>query len=229
MSTDPTLVLVHGAWHGTWCWSRFLPELARRSVATAVVELTTQGNDAAALGDLRSDGAAVRSTVAGIPGPVVLFAHSAYGGMVITEGAEGPDNIVGLIYLDAFMPEVGESMASLTGGGRAPFIHPENGLLTIVEGWGRKLFYHDCDPDVAADAEARLLPQAAVSFGQAATATPWRRIPSTYIVCAQDPAIAPQAQRAMATRAGTAREIDSGHSPYISQPGHLADLVREAL
>ncbi|WP_192909677.1 alpha/beta hydrolase [Gandjariella thermophila] len=221
---------MHGAWHGAWVWSEFAKVLARRGIDTEAVNLTSQGHDPATIGDLRSDVDLLRDTIAKVPGPVVVLSHSAYGGMVTSEAADGPGNVARLIFLTSFAPEVGESLSGLFGGdGQPPFIDPSNGLLTVKQGWGSKLFFSDCPPPVAAEAEARLLPQNAVSFGQEVRAAAWRRIPSSYIICTEDQAMPAPGQRRMADRVGDAVELRSGHSPFLSQPDRLADLVVERL
>ncbi|MFF3330831.1 alpha/beta hydrolase [Streptomyces sp. NPDC002888] len=225
----PTLILVHGAWHGAWCWSAFESELRARGVPAHALELTSHGAQGAAVGDLRSDVELLRRTVREVDGPVVLLGHS-YGGLVVTEGAEGLDNVTRLIYLSAFLPGPGDSMVKMTGGGNAPWIHRADGLMTIAAGWGEKLFYSDCPPDLAAKAESQLAPQSAVSFQQEVRATAWQQLPSTYIVCTEDRAIAPDGQRRMAAMAGCeVVELRSGHSPFMTQPDRLADLLLERL
>jgi len=226
--TNPTIILVHGAWHGSWCWSALEPALRERGITPIAVELTSHGTDPAAVGDLRSDTELVRRLATEVDGPVVLLGHS-YGGVVVTEAADGLDNVSQLIYLGAFLPEVGDSMRTLTGGGNAPWLQFSDGLLTVVEGWGRKLFYSDCPPDVAADAERRLLPQAAVSFQQEVRVASWRTVPSTYIVCAEDQAISPRAQRQWAAAVGNGVELPTGHSPFLSRPQQVADLLHRSM
>ncbi|OLF09581.1 alpha/beta hydrolase [Actinophytocola xanthii] len=223
-SPRPTLVLVHGAWHGAWCWSPLASALRKRGIETRAVELTSHGTDPAVVGDLRSDTELVRETVRAVPGPVVLLGHS-YGGVVVTEAAEGLDTVSRLVYLAAFVPDKGDTMRSLTGGGDAPWIHFENGLLSVERGWGRRLFYSGCGPRTALDAERRLLPQSAASFAQEVRGTAWRTIPSTYVVCAEDRAIAPGVQRRMGAAVGEVVELRSGHSPFLSHPVAVADLL----
>jgi pimeloyl-ACP methyl ester carboxylesterase len=220
----PTLVLVHAAWHGAWCWSALTAALRRRGVDTRAVELTSHGTDPADVGDLRSDTELVREAVRAVPGPVVLLGHS-YGGVVVTEAAEGLDNVSRLVYLAAFAPDKGDTMLSLTGGGDAPWIHAEDGLLSVEPGWGRRLFYSGCGPRTALDAERRLLPQSAASFAQEVRRTAWRSIPSTYVVCSEDRAIPPGAQRRMGAAVGEVVELKAGHSPFLSDPSAVADLL----
>lgn len=229
MNTDHTVILVHGAWHGSWCWDLFQPELRRHGMESIAVDLTSHGREASAVGDLRSDAELVRSLAEGVDGPVVLLGHS-YGGIVVTEAAEGLENVSQLVYLAAFVAEVGESVKTLTGGGNAPFISASaDGLLSVIEGWGRRLFYTDCDEDVAVWAENQLQPQSAATFGQPATAASYRTIPSSYVLCTEDHAIPPALQRHMARVVDEVVELRSGHSPFLSQPDHLANFLRHHL
>jgi pimeloyl-ACP methyl ester carboxylesterase len=228
MPDRPTFILVHGGWHGAWCWAALEPKLQERGIATHAVELTSHGTDPAAVGDLRSDTELVRRTATDVGGPVVLLGHS-YGGLVITEAAEGLSNVSQLYYLAAFFPDIGDSMRKLTGGGRAPWLNFSDGLMSVAPGWGSKLFYSDCAPAVAADAEARLLPQSAESFAQEVQVTPWRTIRSTYFICTEDQAVPPQSQRRWAAMVHESVELRSGHSPMLSQPDRLADILVERL
>lgn len=225
MTSRPAIILVHGGWHGAWCWAALEPALRAHGHDVHAVELSSHGTDPATVGDLHSDVEQVRRTAGGIAGPVVLLGHS-YGGLVITEAAAGLDNVTNLAYLAAFFPaQPGTSMRSLTGGGRAPWLDFTDGLMSVAAGWGSKLFYSDCAPEVAADAERRLLPQSAASFGQQVTTTTWRTVHSTYLICTDDHAVAPAAQRDWAALVDDSVEIRSGHSPMLSQPEHLAGLI----
>jgi pimeloyl-ACP methyl ester carboxylesterase len=101
-----TLVLVHGAWHGGWCWQRLTPHLERLGVFVRVVELPSVGAAAGSAVDLSRDAATVRSVIDSVPAPLVLCGHS-YGGMVISQAAAGARNVARLLYLCAFMPAEG--------------------------------------------------------------------------------------------------------------------------
>lgn len=222
-----TVVLVHGAWHGPWCWDRVTPLLEgagvpwlavdrrlppdRTRVATSVADNTTLTWD-------------VLETCA--DRPVVLVGHSA-GGRVITWAAGGRPEVVHLVYLAAFMP-----------GGAVP--EPPNPAVTDALRFGvdgsfdvrpdaiYPLFYGpDTSAADAAWAAAQLVPQAA---GDRREAPPdrepaWRTIPSTYAVCRWDNAIPAAHQEALASQAGEVVHWDTGHSPFLTQPAEVADLL----
>ncbi|WP_219417275.1 alpha/beta hydrolase [Pseudonocardia nigra] len=226
MTQSPTLVLVHGAWHGPWAWDRLVEELSDVDVRT--VALPSVGADPAALGDLRADAAAVRSVVAGIDGPVLVCAHS-YGGAPVTEGVADLPNVVGLVYLCAFQLEIGDSLLSSVGG-RPPEwwdVHEAEGYVDALR--PREIFYGDVDEAAADAAIAQLGHQSLAALGQPLTRAAWHAVPSTYVICEQDRAIPVFAQKAMAQRAKRVLRMSASHSPFLSHPAQLAGVLRAEL
>ena len=234
-----TVVLVHGAWHGAWCWERVLAELGRRGVATLAVDLPGHGADRGPLGDLHDDAARVRAVLDEVAGPVVLVGHS-YGGAVITEAGEHP-GVAHLVYLCAFALDAGESCATAGVGeggaarisheGRphlgAGFVRSPDGTVTLAPDVAGECLYNDCDAETVAWALARLGPQPIATLRQEPRAVSWRTRPSTYVVCADDLAIHPDLQRLLARRCTTSFEWQSGHSPFLSRPELVAGLLEE--
>ena len=96
MTVAVTLVLVHGAWHGPWCWQLLREQL--RGVEVRAVALSSSGSDPSKLGDLYEDAEIVRSVVTDVKGPVVVCAHS-YGGAAVTEALVDMRNVRRLVYL----------------------------------------------------------------------------------------------------------------------------------
>jgi pimeloyl-ACP methyl ester carboxylesterase len=120
-----TVVLVHGAWSGSWTWRAVIGELDRRGIASVAVDLPSC-NATAPTVDFHDDARHVRETIDGIDGPVVLVANS-YGGLVITEAAVDQPDVGRLVYVAAFMPSPEESLAKIAS--EAP--NPEmNALIT---------------------------------------------------------------------------------------------------
>jgi pimeloyl-ACP methyl ester carboxylesterase len=226
MSSAPaTVVLVHGAWHGSWCWERVVRELAARGVTARTLDLPSVGG---APGEsLTSDAAAVRKVIDAERGPVVLCGHS-YGGMVISLAAAASERVARLIYLCAFVPEDGQSLVTTGGGGElAPWIcHNADGSTIPDLTRAPELFFGDCDPPTQAWAVGKLRPQRPEAFSEPVPQPAWRRIDSTFIVCAQDGAMPPELQRGVfAPRARRVIELHSGHSPFLSQPVALAGVL----
>jgi pimeloyl-ACP methyl ester carboxylesterase len=115
--TDPTVVLVHGAWHGGWCWSDVVPLLDKAGLAAVTVDLPSSGGT----GGLTEDAALVRATVESQDGPTVVVGHS-YGGIVITEATAGLTSVQHLVYVCAFMIDAGASLVSTLAGDLPPWI-----------------------------------------------------------------------------------------------------------
>ncbi len=221
-----TVLLVHGAWHGSWCWKRLAPELERRGLAVATLDLPSvhevlpPGRPA-----LAADAAAVRSKLDSLDGPVILLGHS-YGGMVISLAAPGAQ-VAQLVYLCAFVPGPGESLIDLAPPRHASFVRAlEDGRTIPDAAQAAAVFYADCDRETQRWACSQLKPQPAAAFAEAVPQPAWQSLPSTYIVCTEDQAIAPALQRErFAPRLGRALTLEASHSPFLSRPAVLAGLI----
>ncbi|MFN3217178.1 MAG: alpha/beta fold hydrolase [Acidimicrobiales bacterium] len=219
------IVLVHGAWHGAWCWESVQTGLRDRGIESIAVHLPFTGlaDDAATLA-----GELDLLTRAGSP-PAVLMGHS-YGGMVISEATAGRTDVDHLVYLCALMLRAGQTTAEGGEGldtALAGNIEVAEDLLsTIAPGAATAAFYGDADPDAAAAAEARLRPFPITSLGTV-TGEPWREVSSTYVVCTQDRAIHPDHQRYMARSAAHVVEWPTDHSPFMTRPELVTDLLIE--
>jgi pimeloyl-ACP methyl ester carboxylesterase len=220
-----TLVLVHGAWHGSWCWERVAPLIEREGIAVAMVDLPSVRPRNASAG-LADDAVAVRELIDRLAGPVVLCGHS-YGGMVISRAAAAHSRVAALVYLCAFVPQPGESLVAASGNRNASWIRLlEDGTTLPDRAQAADAFYGDCDPETASWALERLAPQNAVAFNEPVAQPAWLAIPSTYIVCAQDRAVLPEIQRTVfAPRARHVLELATSHSPFLSQPKLLAETL----
>jgi len=211
------VVLVHGAWHGAWCWEGVVEELRGRDVTVTAIDLPLTG--------IQDDVACARAAIeAAAPGCVVV-GHS-YGGEVISGAAAGLSTVSHLVYLAALMTEPGEDVGPLmTGSAIVGAVRVGEAGVTIDPSRAAEAFYGDSDPDTAAALVARLRPMApgpmALQSGEAA----WQSIPSTYVVCTEDRAVPVAAQRRMATRAGAVVEWPTDHSPFVTRPGEVAELI----
>jgi pimeloyl-ACP methyl ester carboxylesterase len=225
MAPAPTLVLVHGAWHGPWAWRRLVEELPDLDVRT--VALPSVGPDPTALGDLRTDAEAVRAAVTVVDGPVLVCAH-CYGGVAATEGLAGVPNVVGLVYLCAFQLDLGDSLLGAVGCAPSWWdVHEAEGYVDPLR--PAEVFYADVNPHTARGAIDRLGHHSLAAFAQPLTRAAWRTIPSTYVLCEQDAAIPIGAQEAMAERAGRVLRMPTSHSPFLSRPAQLAGVLRAEL
>lgn len=223
MSDDTAVVLVHGAWHGTWAWDLLIPELGDcRSVAVA---LPSSGHDPGQLGGFADDVSAVQAAVRGIGGPCVVIAHS-YGGAPVTEAVGQLPGVLGLIYIAAFALDIGESAQTVFHSDGIPQwwdVHAEEGYFDVLD--PARIFYNDLDPEAAQRWVAQLGHQS-LDTVDTMTDAAWRHVPSSYVICERDAAFSPANQEKLASRIGRAHRIDSGHSPFFSRPAELAALIR---
>jgi len=225
MEPGPVVILVHGAWHGSWAWDPIVERLTADGIRTVAPDLPSKGLDAPSLGDLRDDAETVRAAVAAADAPALVVAHS-YGGLPVAEGAGGAAH---LIYLAAFMLEPGQSLLGLRGGVEPEWWITSADGRTLLPDDPEHVFYADCEPAVAARAAAALVPHRKDVFSQELRSAAWQTVPSTYVVCERDNAIPPALQELMAARAGTVSRIDSSHSPFLSRPDELTAIIQETL
>jgi pimeloyl-ACP methyl ester carboxylesterase len=239
-ATTRVVVLVHGAWHGAWCWAALQSELDRRGVPSYALDLPGHGASTAALADLHGDADAVVEAIAAIrrthDGGVVLVGHS-YGGAVVTEAAaRAPDGVIAhIVYVAGFALDDGESIITFLSAAprldvelaRAVVTHAD-GTNTLDRTVAATALYGECPPDVAAAALARLCSQTVASWRQTVDGSPRGRISSTYVRCLRDKSIHPDHQRLLAARCDDDIELDTDHSPFLSRTTAVADVL-EAL
>ncbi|MET1154486.1 alpha/beta fold hydrolase [Arthrobacter sp.] len=224
----PTFLLVHGAWHGSWCWSSLQAILESHGFNVVTVDLPSVNGLDPLAHTMSDDAAAVGAAVEGIDGPVVVVAHS-YGGVPVTQGGAAP-HVLHIVYISAFVLDIGESLLGSLGGERPDWWALDGQLASAgtPDYPARDLFFGDVDAPAAEEAVARLLPQNASAFSEELTAAAWKSVPSTFIVTEQDAIFPVEAQEALATRAGSAvLRMDTSHSPFLSQPKRLAELLED--
>lgn len=273
MELVPPVVLVHGSWHGSWCWSLVTEHLAGLGVPAVAVDIDGHGlkgpsprsrwarpfDPAAYVTELSPvAGVTASSAAATLVGqlrrigkgrPCVLVAHSM-GGVVATAAAEqAPELVSELVYLSAFapvsgrptsdyftLPEASDAVLRLLVG---DFI--ETGALRIDPGDEERhraihdVFYNDVDDVTSAAAISLLTPDGPIGIPAASltvTAERYGTVPHTYLVCLRDNAFPVALQRrfiaeidAVSARPTTVRELDTSHSPFLSRPAELAEVI----
>lgn len=225
MREAPSFLLVHGSWHGPWCFDHLRAALKRLGYESEAVSLPSCGDAPTSLGTFADDAAIVSAAAAAISGDVIVVGHS-YGGTAITEATYGP-NVKRLVYLCAFMPDTGRSYVSyLPPGDLPPYVGlRDDGTFAVPDGQAIPHFYADCPPEIAEWASSRLRLQSQQVLGPAITEAAWRKLPSTYIVTTQDKALPPDFQRMFAAQTADVREFAGSHSPFLSRPDDLAGLL----
>lgn len=216
------VVLVHGAWHGSWIWDPVLPLLRDQEIDPVTIDLPSSHTG----GDLYADAEAVRKLVLFGDQETVLVGHS-YGGVVITEAALALPSVRHLVYLCAALLDAGESVTGASGGSPdRQEVGAEHRLIQAPD--PEQTFYADLSPELSAAYSAKLTGQTMSSFDQPLSGASWKSIDSTYLICKHDKILPPDVQRMMAGRATYSLEIDSGHTPMASASQVVADLIARA-
>lgn len=242
------MLLVHGAWQGSWAWGAWLPELDMRGWPAQAIDLPGNGARGAADAqrpvslDVYVD--ALRAAVEAYDKPVVVVAHSG-AGVPVSQLAEAlPDKVACIVYVAGMMLPDGMGYADLVtlsaaeipgAEGITPYLtHSGDGAYTSVPpDAALEIFLHDCPPDAARQAAASLTPQqeSGRAVAPSLSAERFGRVPRIYIEALRDRSVLLPLQRKMQALVPGARvrSIDCGHVPQLAQPARLADLVCEAL
>lgn len=221
------IILVHGSCFGAWGWEAVIPLLRAVGHKVHAIDLPGRGGGAS---DLEAQG---RAVVAAITGKAVLIGHSA-AGFPITMAAElAPERVAGLIYLAAYVPRAGASVADLRRAGpaqpmRGTFrLNPDRTAYGFDPDAARALFFHDC-PDPAALTNRLCLEPVAPQETAFPALIHAPGLPRAAIIATNDRAIPPDWQRAMAE--GMAQhDLAGGHCPHLANPIGLAGLISRIL
>jgi pimeloyl-ACP methyl ester carboxylesterase len=223
------IALVHGSYHGAWCWDLLAPELERLGHRVIAVELP--------ISDPGLGAADYARTVESRLDPdteTVLVGHSMAGLITPIVAANRP--IHRLVFLAAFLASPGmsanEQRAAEPIDGRiapktAEWRDLGDDVWMVGANTATELFFHDAPASVATWATKRLRPQAYRIFNELSPLESWPDVESRSIVCRADRAINPDWVRAAAReRLGVeASEIDGAHSPFMTRPAELAKLL----
>ena len=219
-----TVVLVHGGFVDGSGWEGVYRILRKDGYTVSIVQNPTIS--------LADDVAAARRVIAAQNGPVILVGHS-YGGAVITEAGNDP-KVVGLVYITAFAPDQGESVASLIkdpppAAPVPPILPPQDGYLFLDKAKFPASFAADVEAERAAFMADSQVPWGVEALSGTITKPAWKSKPSWYLVVTEDKMIPPAAQRLMAKRAGSkVAEVAGSHAIYVSQPTAVAALIERA-
>jgi pimeloyl-ACP methyl ester carboxylesterase len=218
------VVLVHGGFVDGSGWESVYTMLKKQGYNVAIVQNPTLS--------LADDVAVTKRVISAQDGPVILVGHS-YGGAVITEAGNDP-KVARLVYVTAFAPDRNESVQTLIqnpapGAPVPPILPPVDGFLLLDNAKFAASFAGDVNPDMAAFMADSQVPWGLDALGGAVTEPAWKSKPSWYLVATDDKMIPPDAQRAMAKRAGaTTVESKGSHAVYVSQPRAVADIIDRA-
>ena len=232
-------VLVHGAFHGAWCWAPVVERLRGKGHDVSAFDLPGGGDDPTPLAEVTLD-SYVDRICAELEQPsterAILVAHSA-GGVPVTQTADRvPERITRLVYVTSFMPGDGQSLLDLTqypeGAGDAVqenlVVEGEPPIGSLTPEAGIVAFYNACTPEQQEWASQRMVPQPMSTF-----ATPVSigsepdRLPRAFVMCLRDQAVLPALQRRMVAEHPCDRviEIDTDHSPFLSATDELVEAL----
>jgi pimeloyl-ACP methyl ester carboxylesterase len=223
--SQPTVVLVHGAWADGSGWQGVY-NLLKDTYSVRIVQEPNLS--------LEGDVEATKMVIGQQSEPVILVGHS-YGGVVVTEAGNHP-KVAALVYIAAFVPDQGETEETLIGtfppgvpNAGDLILPPQDGFLLLE----REKFHDSFAADVSAN-EAAFMADSQVPWGvEALTGTvgeaAWRSKPNWYLVATGDRMIPPATQRSMSERAGsTVEEAAGSHAIYVSRPDVVAALIEKA-
>src|SRR6202171_1243501 len=218
------IVLVHGGFVDGSGWEGFYSILKKDGYNVSIVQNPTIS--------LKDDVAVTKRILAAQDGPAILVGHS-YGGAVITEAGNDP-KVAGLVYITAFAPDKGESVASLIkdpppDAPVPPILPPQDGYLLLDKTKFAASFAADVEPEKAAFMADSQVPWGVEALGGTISEPAWKTKPSWYLITTEDKMIPPDAQRVMSKRAGSkVVEVKASHSVYVSQPQAVASLIEKA-
>jgi pimeloyl-ACP methyl ester carboxylesterase len=230
-----TYVLIHGAWHGAWCWKNVIPFIEKEGHKVVAPDLPGHGKDKKPIPEITLQ--AYTDRVCQIldeqTEPVILVGHSM-GGVVITQTAEyRPEKIKKLVYLTGFLLQNGEFLLQHAEPDTEALVLPnlimaeDQSYATVKEEALKEAFYADCSDEDVEFAKSQLVPQAAAPLATPVSTTEenFGRVPRVFISCSRDKAISPSIQEKLykALPCEKVITLDTSHSPFFSAPEELAD------
>ncbi len=224
---EPTYILVHGAWHGAWCWRELGRELDERGVSWRALDLPSSRPDADPSTGLKGDAAALCDFI--VPNESVVLVGHSYGGSVITEAAASIENLERLIYIAGFVPRKGQSTAGASKENQIrtrldDAIIPDGEMLRLDPKKAIEALFHQSPKELASWAVGQLTPQTVRSFRDQREADS-SSVSTAYILCTSDRAVDPDVQAVMASRCDENLTLKSDHSPFFSHPSLLANAL----
>lgn len=239
----PTIILVHGAWQGSWTFGRLVPTLAARGLAARAIDLPGNGADATPPGDVDLElyGDAISQHIDELGGEAVLVGHSGAGVVVTAVAERFPDKVAGVVYLAGMCLPQGMDFGELTelvaGPGHTFGITPDittadDGLTTMVPfDEAARLFLNDVPYEEAIEIVQQLTPQPVGGQYISSPTTPERfgTIPKLYIEALQDLSMILEAQRMMQSFLPDMPvvSLDTGHVPQFTDPEGVADALAD--
>lgn len=223
MNTKPTIVFVHGLWADGSSWNKLLNPLVDKGYKVISVQNPTTS--------LEDDVAETKRAIDRADGDVILVGHS-WGGFVISEAGTDP-RVKALVYIAAFAPDKGETVASLSESASptalSGFLQNANGYLTLSREGVAKAFAGDLDQKEQDVVYAVQQPAFHKVFSDVASGAAWKTKPSWYVVASDDKTINPELEKRMAKRANAkTTTLKTSHVAMLSKPNEVLDVILDA-
>jgi pimeloyl-ACP methyl ester carboxylesterase len=222
----PRIILVHGAWVGSWEFDPLVQILRERGWEVDALDLPSTGSTESMI----QDASAITAAIDRADGPVVLVGHS-YGGVPVTEAGDHPA-VERIVYVAAFALDAGESVMTSMGGSLPGVWGISGDQLTMGRTREERvdMIALDMPPGVPRAASEQLAdlfrPQSLGSFSDQVSHVAWRVKPATYILTENDGVVSPAFQESLAVRSGAeVIRIPHGHAPFQEDPAGFADLL----
>lgn len=241
-TASPPVVLIHGAWAGSWVWDRLTPRLAAAGLTCRAIDLPGNGSDGTdpMLVTFESYLRHLHEVVVDMPGPVSLVAHSGGGNVASAFAERWPELVSRIVYVAGIMLPDGMSFVDIVE--KVVVSHPDAvgvNPATVYSAGGRvsqappaaaiAYFFNDCSPTDAQAAASRLTPQGegGREVVMRTTAERFGRVPRLYVEALDDKSVVPAVQRLMLALTPGARTVSlrTGHAPQFSAPDQLADAI----
>lgn len=228
-------LLIHGSCHGAWCWHRVIPALVALGHTVRAIDLPGHGRDRTPLAEVTLDLYA-EAILGALHRPTIVVGHSMAGYPITAAAEKDPSHIAALVYLCAYAPASGLSLADMRRAGPrqplAPAIQVDvtRTSFTFEPALAADLFYHDCDAEAQSLAALCLCPQPILPQETALTLTARSQsLPRHYIRCEDDRAIPPEYQEVMAKAVPSEKvsTLPASHSPFFSMPQALAARLHQ--
>ncbi|MCM2287326.1 MAG: alpha/beta fold hydrolase [Desulfobacula sp.] len=228
-----TFVLVHGAWHGAWCWYKVVALLEKAGHTVIAPDLSSQGIDRTPISQVSLDmwTQQICQILNDHLTPSILIGHSRAGAIISQAAEQCPEKVQALAYVAAILLRDGESLRQTEDWDKTSLVSPniifseDISSMTIAKEKMREVFYEECPAEDVVLAQLLMTPEATLPWVTEIhiTENNFGRIPRVYIQCLRDKAVPPALQKKMYTALPCEKvlSIDTDHSPFFSKPEEL--------
>ncbi|MBB3128309.1 pimeloyl-ACP methyl ester carboxylesterase [Paenibacillus rhizosphaerae] len=224
-------LLIHGAWHGAWCWEKIIPSLEAAGHRAITIDLPGHGEDQTPISEITLDAYANRivAVIDELEQEVILVGHSM-GGVAVSQAAEyRPKRIKSLVYISAFLFKNGQNMIDVIPPHPDVQISEDGSTITVAADKVKDMLYNNCkDEDVAkALAQWRVQAMSPLLTPVHLTERNFGQVPRYYIECLRDHSISIETQRQMhaASPCKEVFSLDTDHTPLFSNPAELSSIL----